>query len=545
MMFFGQNILNTDITRIVAGRDIVGTTELVQPVISASEELGPPLAAVEGNTFIIGGPGSFFLEAGRNAGPFLNSADTDGFVSVNGESPVSTGPLSYAGGVISIGDEWNPWLQSTGSNLYVEFGVGKGADYDQFANYYLNPANLAELPGYLFVQTTDSAGNMTPNRSDPIYAPILISWLQQNWSAQLVAAYGTTNISFQQAYSVFTTLPELQQRIFLIDDVYFNELTQTSIPSGPSYKEYSRGYTAVNLLFPASLGYTQNNLSGGANGANQTVETGNLDLRLAAIETVYGGNIYLLGPGGDVLGGSTVATSAQAALHSYNGGLLYSGYANDAPFAASIETIPAGYEGILTLRGGSIDTFTDTDFLLNQSRLFTEDGGDIAMWSSNGDLNAGEGPQTSANFPPVVVQTDDDLYTQVDSVGGVTGAGIAAFEPGPGIAPPDVFLIAPRGTVDAGAAGVRVAGDLFVAAFAVANANNFSVGGTSVGVPGAATVDVGTQTSASAASAASAQAAATASNSARGLGDDQSLITVDVLGYAGSECPPDDKKCKK
>ena len=246
-----------------------------------------------------------------------------------------------------------------------------------------------------------------------------------------------------------------------------------------------------------------------------------------------------------MLGGSTVATADQAARHSYKGGLLYSGYANDAPFAAAIETIPAGYEGILTLRGGSIDTFTDTDFLLNQSRLFTEDGGDIAMWSSNGDLNAGEGPKTSADFPPVVVQTNDDLFTQVDSVGGVTGAGIAAFEPEPGIAAPDVFLIAPRGTVDAGAAGVRVAGNLFVAALSVANANNFSVSGTSVGVPGAATVDVGTQTSAGSAAAASAQAAQTASNNGRSFSGDQSLITVDMLGYAGGECPPDDKKCKK
>jgi hypothetical protein len=177
--------------------------------------------------------------------------------------------------------------------------------------------------------------------------------------------------------------------------------------------------------------------------------------------------------------------------------------------------------------------------------LFTEDGGDISMWSSNGNLNAGEGPKTSADFPPVVVLTDDNLYTQTDSVGGVTGAGIAAFEPAPGIPAPDVFLIAPRGSVDAGAAGVRVAGNLFVAALTVANANNFSVGGTSVGVPGSATVDVGVQTSASSASAAAAQAAQTASGGGSQSQNNQSIITVDVLGYAGGGCPDDDKNCRK
>ena len=79
MMFFGQNLASTDVTRIVAGRDIVGTTTLVRPNISASK-LGPPLPAVEGDTFVIGGPGSFFLEAGRDLGPFLNSAVTSGLL---------------------------------------------------------------------------------------------------------------------------------------------------------------------------------------------------------------------------------------------------------------------------------------------------------------------------------------------------------------------------------------------------------------------------------------------------------------------------------
>src|SRR3546814_14956249 len=66
-----------------------------------------------------------------------------------------------------------------------------------------------------------------------------------------------------------------------------------------------------------------------------------------------------------------------------------------APYYAKITAIPSGYEGVLTLRGGTISTFTDGDFLLNQSRLFTRQGGDIIMWSSNADLNAGQGPKPS------------------------------------------------------------------------------------------------------------------------------------------------------
>jgi hypothetical protein len=556
MMFFGQNLLSTDITRIVAGRDITATTELVAPLVynGSSWVAGTPEPAVEGNDFIIGGPGSFFLEAGRDAGPFLNSADTDGLL--NKETGT---PESFAGGILSVGNEWNPYLAPVGANLYVMFGVAKGADYDALRDYYLDPANIPSQPSYLFQQVTTESGNQVADRSKPIYAPILIKWMKQNAAAALKTAYGTTNVDYQQAYNVFVTLPELEQQIFLLDNVYFNELAQTSVPTGASYQNYGRGYIAVNLLFPSSLGYTANNLTGGANGANKLVETGDLDLRLSAIESEWGGNVYILGPGGRALIGSTVATSAQAALHTQVAGQLYDGIPiqpggdniygdplpEGVPLPSTIQDIPAGFEGVLTLRGGSIDTFTDQDFLLNQSRLFTEEGGNIIMWSSNGSLNAGQGPQTSSNFPPVVVQTDEDLYSFVDSSGGVTGAGIAAFQPAPGVPAPDVFLIAPRGTVDAGAAGVRVAGNLFVAAFQVANSSNFSVSGSTVGVPGSAAVNVAAETSGTSTAAAAAQMAQAVSGASNSNGTDESVITVDVLGYAGGDSDEETRKRKR
>ena len=548
MMFFGQNLSASDITRIVAGRDITATTKLVEPVIGLDGTVpvfGVPEAAVQGNTFVIGGPGSFFLEAGRDAGPFLNSAVTNGFRSTNGPD-LPTGTLVFAGGVQSVGNEWNPWLPATGASLFVEFGVGKGQNFDGLRDYYLDPSNLGNLDGDLFEQVKDSSGNLVPDRDKPIYSPILIKWMQGHAANLLQSLYGTADVTFQQAYDAFKTLSELTQRVFLLGSVYFNELIQTSLPDGPSFEQYSRGYDAINLLFPSDYGYTKNDLSGGSNGANETVETGNLDLRLATIQTTRGGDIYILGPGGRVLAGSTVRTSEQAARRTYDGGHLFTGNAKFGPLAAAISQIPIGYEGILTLRGGSIFAFTDVDFLLNQSRLFTEAGGDIAMWSSNGDLNAGQGPKTSANFPPVVVQVDEDLDSEIDSVGGVSGAGIAAFEPGPGVPAPSVFLIAPRGTVDAGDAGVRVAGDLFIAALTVANAENFSVAGSSSGIPTEAAVDVAAQTSSNSAAAAAEQEAQNLVNG-RGNQGAPSIVTVELLGIGNEDDDnsSDEEKRKK
>ncbi len=78
--------------------------------------LGAPLPALQGDTFVIGGPGSFFLEAGRNLGPFLNSAVTDGYSRVAGVDEAA-GQLTFGGGVLSLGNEWNPWLAAQGADL--------------------------------------------------------------------------------------------------------------------------------------------------------------------------------------------------------------------------------------------------------------------------------------------------------------------------------------------------------------------------------------------------------------------------------------------
>lgn len=54
-----------------------------------------------------------------------------------------------------------------------------------------------------------------------------------------------------------------------------------------------------------------------------------------------------------------------------------------------------------------------------------------------------------------------------------------------------LYLLAPRGTVDAGDAGIRVSGNLSIAALTVLNAFNIQVQGTALGLPTVSTPSVG------------------------------------------------------
>ncbi len=213
-----------------------------------------------------------------------------------------------------------------------------------------------------------------------------------------------------------------------------------------------------NTLFPASFGYTANSLDGGLNGANNVVSTGSLDMRSTTIQTQQGGNVTILGPGGAALVGSE---SAPPVIVNSQG---------------KVEVGP-GSEGILTLEQGNVDIFTDQSLLLAQSRIFTEEGGNMTIWSSNGDINAGKGAKTVTNVPAPIFVSDEDHFNTRDARGEVSGAGISTVPAIPGVPAGNVDLIAPRGTVDAGAAGIRVSGNLNIAALQVLNAFNIQVQG--------------------------------------------------------------------
>ncbi|WP_423382510.1 filamentous haemagglutinin family protein [Burkholderia sp. LMG 32019] len=487
LAFWGQNLRSSDVTRIVAGRDIYDT-----PIPFSGGGAIPVLS--------LGGPGWFDIQAGRNIGPLTSQAE---LYNQNANTGGITHPFT---GIDAVGNANNPNLPHESANVNVLFGVGPGVDLPGFISTYIAPgSSVAGVPSA---------------------TPALIAFMEQ-YDAGLVgvdtglqvdkdkALTRVGQLTANDAWKQFQALPSYVQQLFA-EKVLFGILAQVGAdfndPASRYSGQYARGYQAINTLFPASFGYTANNLGGGSNGSNKQVATGNLDIRSTTIQTQQGGDVTILGPGGQALVGSTTAPPQ---IVDANGNVVAG----------------PGTMGILTLEKGNVDIFTDQSVLLAQSRIFTEQGGDMTIWSSNGDINAGKGAKTSADTPAPQYVCDANHYCTVDSRGQVTGAGIATLQSLPGAPKGTVNLIAPRGTVDAGDAGIR-AGNLNVAALRVVNADNIQVTGKATGIPLVQAVNTGALTAASsAASAASQVAQDIAKNNASGVAPRRWTISVQVEGF--------------
>ena len=495
LLYIGQQTHASDISLISAGRDIYDT--------SLTPHAGQ--AGLLPSVILQGGPGTLQIEAGRDIGPLTNEAEV-----IQTKVNIGTGALVVDGhiqtGIDSVGNAFNPYLPSEGASVQLLYGVAPGIDQAAFIAQYVDPsAGVAGIP------------SLTPD---------LVSFMD-DYVAGLAVDTGlvkdklSVNLTSQQAWDQFQQLSSNVQLIF-VQKALFKILAEVGSDynnaSSPFQGQYARGYAALSTLFPASSGYTDNGAgAGGINGAQKTVDTGDLDIRNTTIQTQQGGDIDILAPGGQALLGSTASPPVI--------------------IDPRLGTVAAGPNdlGLLTLRQGDINIFTDRSVLLAQSRVFTEQGGSIVAWSSNGDINAGKGVKTTSEIPPLTFLCDIDAFCKIAPLGEVSGAGIATLQTVAGAPVGDAFLMAPRGTVDAGDAGIRVSGNLVVAAAQVANADNIQVQGEKIGVPIAQSVNVGALSAASAAAGAVSHVAEDMANKQRDDARNQqpSVISVHVLGAGG------------
>lgn len=261
---------------------------------------------------------------------------------------------------------------------------------------------------------------------------------------------------------------------------------------------YAEGRAAIAALFPGA-----------------TLTPANIDLFYSAVKTEQGGNIELLAPAGGVTVG--LAT----------------------PDKDTIKLKKPSEQGLFTFRGGSIQALVRDSFLVNQSRDFTLDGGDILVWADQGSIDAGSGAKTvSATPPPVLVIRNGQIV--LDASNSVAGSGIGALASRDDTPASDVYLFAPQGAIDAGDAGLRSTGNVTLGAQQVLNASNIQAAGSVSGAPAAtAAAPVASVTTPKNDLDKVVDEAAPAAGK-RGEGA-LGILTVEVLG--GEECEGKDKNC--
>lgn len=370
-----------------------------------------------------------------------------------------------------------------GASIVLQAGMNNST-YAGLLQQYLNPALRADAGKSLASQ---------PGRVVHSYEGELIDWLQERYG---VTFSGDDAVPAALAY--FQALPAAQQRIFA-RSVYFAELREGgreyNDEDGPRSGSYLRGRRVIQALFP-ELDMNQQPI----------VYDGDVLLfGRAGVHTNLGGDIQMLAPGG---------------------GLTFGVEGPQPPSTA----------GVITRGQGNIQLYSRDSILLGQSRVMTSFGGDILAWANRGDINAGRGSKTTVVYTPPLRVYDSVGNVRISPDVPSTGAGIATLAPIPEVPAGDVDLIAPEGVIDAGEAGIRVSGNVNVAALQVINSENIKTQGESKGIPVVAAVNTGALTSASAA-ASSATAAAqdvVQRNQAARQQNQPSIVTVQILGFGDS-----------
>jgi filamentous hemagglutinin len=516
-----RNLRATDSTVLAAGNDILAVANrfLSHPYAGASGGAASYYYD-RGSRTALQGPGELLLLAGRDIQGNNFSLYTNGN---RYWDYVSATPRGEETNIIKA-------LPVEGADITLMAGMNKAASYDAFESAYLNPANVAAMPQYL--KTTLADGTVAPlyltdgvdHRGDlpKLTRRGLVSFVEGVLGADKVAGLtgrADGKLSPQQAWEQYRQLPSLVREQFL-RQVFVYELREGGRDqnggdgqNGPINGGYRRGSAAIDTLFRGATAEGQpvryaadlpDNWRSSWSGVGSIAAT-----RMAA-RTHQGGDINVFTPGG---------------------GLQVAGLG---------AVVPDGY-GLVTLASpGQVNVFADRDIIVNRSRILSfvsqaePLGSDQVLWSSQGDIDAGRGAKTVRIPQAPEVTSDADGNITVQEKRDMSGAGIGTVGEG------DVDLVAPRGTIDAGDAGIRVASNLNIAALQVLNADNIQVEGEATGLPMVAAVNIGALTNASAAAASAAMAAQESLRNERDAARRSlpSVFTVRVLGFGNESLSP-------
>lgn len=543
-----------DATRIIAGGDVNLLGLLVQ------QQDGNELSLVQAGrdlniigTTRVRGPGDALFVAGRD---------------VN---------LTAADGIDTNGNRENGALPDGSANLTVMAGVQPGAsDFgvaEQRFFHLLGGAGVADRPADLYAQLLAARGGQAVPGLDSAAAQ---AFAGQGFAEQLVAARDLVgaqafeaavltymqgrdakpNLTTAQAIAALATLPQREQAA-LLGNVLAPAWSQAVAPEvqrstaldmakarGGAYamalSEYLKLRTGTQDLGDAQALQAFEQLStehrllftnqvlkreltvAGVNATQQTTPDAKLDAYQSgfnALATVFPGS---QDTSSLLMGASSIKTQQNSQINVFtpHGGM------NVGRLTGLADSAAAAKLGIVTTSGGDITGVVRDSVEVNQSRIFVVENGDMLLWASFGNIDAGKGSKTVTGAPAPVVRVVDGRLV-VDTTGSFSGSGIAALDPDS-----KLYLFAPRGEINAGEAGIRAGGSIILGAPTIVGANDIQIaGGGNLAPPptvGNASTDVGSLGQ-------SATAAGPSQAESRGTSTPKRRLLLDFLGFGSDK----------
>jgi filamentous hemagglutinin len=437
--------------------------------------------------------------------------------------------LANSFGIVTRGNFDNPWLDEVGASILVQAGsagfdgralwsalrpVSGASGADAFDRIMLDIAGASSIDELLARPANRSLAQLRSTERSRIQSLLkttdaaIVTFMRSNGGAagasdaQLLSAFDSAPAQTREAF--FDANRPLMSALLNAGLRYAGQLGDAL---GSGAEGYAPGVGLISAAFPQAAAGTS------------------INLFFSQVKSEQGGNVDLVAPGGSINVGVAGAGASSAS---------------------------ASRQGVFAIGDGEINAVAGQDFQLGPSRVFTLGGGDIQLWSSYGNIDAGRGSRTASATPPPQVRIRGDLVV-LDISDSVSGSGIGTLKRSDEVRDADIRLFAPSGAVIALDAAIRSSGNITIGAEQVIgtaiNAGG-SISGSATG-PASAPAAPPAAPPPSEANKVTDQAAGGTAAGNREERDRNSILTVELVGLgeettaSGCEEDDEDERCKE
>jgi filamentous hemagglutinin len=480
--FLGQNFDEADVTRVSAGRDIIGV-----PVVANAKE----------RALALGGPGAFLLEAGRDLGlNQLNGVFALGNL-VNSALPDASAKITVAAGTAKTVN-LPELLARHGSNLGLRAAVNKA-----LVSSGVSPSGVSNWADLSDEQALAAFGQLTPAHQAEAVQTFLDASFASLYMPEFAGASAATYAS-----------SEFQRKK---QEAMWAQILQTAGAAGAIKVSTDPAEEASRKLRRQAL-FAQAQAVADLAGFGQSFNSkGDVNLGQS--------RVFNLGQGG----GSTLGSidNSQGGIDVLASGQVLAGL----PTRSNDKTGPNGSPGpggFINFQGGSFRSLSLGDFLAGDQKVISLGRGNLLIYSVRGSIDSGKGSNTSlsADVPSRVF---NQLTGRVESKGSPpsSGSGFQKLQTPADVTP--VFgLYAPNGEIRALDAFIK--GDAAVDIVTPTVKGGDNIGGAS-GVASAPAPTVSISLTPKLADPAAGVAQANQEADSKAKAQANSVLTVDLLGF--------------